>query len=42
MITVGPGSFTGIRIGLSAVKGMSAASKVKCIDVRRQKPLQKR
>ncbi|MBQ1894158.1 MAG: tRNA (adenosine(37)-N6)-threonylcarbamoyltransferase complex dimerization subunit type 1 TsaB [Clostridiales bacterium] len=32
-ICVGPGSFTGIRIGLSAVKGMSAASGVPCIAV---------
>ena len=38
-ITVGPGSFTGIRIGLSAVKGMSVASKVKCIDVSSTKAL---
>ncbi|MCQ2482681.1 MAG: tRNA (adenosine(37)-N6)-threonylcarbamoyltransferase complex dimerization subunit type 1 TsaB [Clostridia bacterium] len=32
-VTVGPGSFTGIRIGLSFVKGMAAASDVKCIPV---------
>ena len=32
-ICVGPGSFTGIRIGLSAVKGMSAASGVPCLAV---------
>ena len=32
-ITVGPGSFTGIRIGLSAVKGMALASGKKCIAV---------
>jgi len=32
-ITVGPGSFTGIRIGMSAVKGMALASGKKCIGV---------
>lgn len=32
-ITVGPGSFTGIRIGLSAVKGMALAADKKCIPV---------
>lgn len=32
-VTVGPGSFTGIRIGLSAVKGMALASGKKCIGV---------
>lgn len=32
-VTVGPGSFTGIRIGLSAVLGMAAASQRKIIPV---------
>lgn len=32
-VCVGPGSFTGIRIGLSAVKGMSAASGIPCVAV---------
>lgn len=32
-ITVGPGSFTGIRIGLSAVKGMAVASDKPCVEL---------
>ncbi|MBP5261403.1 MAG: tRNA (adenosine(37)-N6)-threonylcarbamoyltransferase complex dimerization subunit type 1 TsaB [Clostridiales bacterium] len=32
-VTTGPGSFTGIRIGLSAVKGMALASGKPCIAV---------
>lgn len=32
-VTVGPGSFTGIRIGLSAVKGLAYALNCKCIPV---------
>lgn len=32
-ITVGPGSFTGIRIGMACVKGMAAASGKPCVPV---------
>lgn len=32
-IAVGPGSFTGIRIGISAVKGIAAPKKIPCIPV---------
>lgn len=32
-IAVGPGSFTGLRIGISAVKGLCAATKKPCIPV---------
>ena len=38
-ITVGPGSFTGIRIGLSAVKGLCLALNVPCIPVSSTKAL---
>lgn len=32
-ISNGPGSFTGIRIGISAVKGLAAANKTACVGV---------
>lgn len=38
-ICVGPGSFTGIRIGISSIKGMSAASDKPCIAVSSTKAL---
>lgn len=38
-VCIGPGSFTGIRIGISAVKGMAMASKKLCIGLSSLKSL---
>lgn len=32
-IAVGPGSFTGLRIGISAVKGLAAPTNIPCVSV---------
>ncbi len=32
-VSAGPGSFTGIRIGISAIKGMATAKNIPCVSV---------
>ena len=38
-VTVGPGSFTGLRIGMAAIKGMASADNTACIGVSSLKAL---
>lgn len=38
-VTVGPGSFTGLRIGMAAIKGMASAYNTPCIGVSSLKAL---
>ena len=40
-VTLGPGSFTGLRIGLAALKGMASANNTACIGVSSLKALAK-
>ena len=40
-VTLGPGSFTGLRIGLAAIKGMASANNTPCIGVSSLKALAK-
>ena len=40
-VTLGPGSFTGLRIGLAAIKGMASANNTACIGVSSLKALAK-
>lgn len=40
-VTLGPGSFTGLRIGLAAIKGMASANSTPCIGVSSLKALAK-
>lgn len=40
-VTLGPGSFTGLRIGLAAIKGMASAGNTPCVGVSSLKALAK-
>ena len=40
-VTLGPGSFTGLRIGLAAIKGIASANNTACIGVSSLKALAK-
>ena len=40
-VTLGPGSFTGLRIGLAVIKGMAAANNTPCIGVSSLKAMAK-
>ncbi len=40
-VTIGPGSFTGLRIGLAVIKGMASANNTPCIGVSSLKALAK-